>query len=77
MEGGHNDFAAQHFTPWEAAAFRLPVAQQEALGWWDTCTPWSSPPGPSLSHYCLQPPGLLGHGAGKDAGFSPGITDIH
>ena len=32
MQEGHNDPAAQHFTLWQAAAFRLPVAQQEASG---------------------------------------------
>ena len=38
MQEGHNDPAAQYFTLLQvaAAAFRLPVAQQEASGWWDT-----------------------------------------
>ena len=32
---GHNDPAAQHYAPLQVAAFRLPVVQQEASGWWD------------------------------------------
>ena len=36
VEERHNDPAAQHFTLWQVAAFRLSVAQQGASGWWDT-----------------------------------------
>ena len=36
MQEGHSDPAAQHFALWQVAAFRLPVVQQEASGWWDT-----------------------------------------
>ena len=32
---GLDEFAAQHHVLWQAASFRLPVAQQEASGWWD------------------------------------------
>ena len=33
VQEGHNDPVAQSFTLWQAAAFRLPVTQQEA-SWW-------------------------------------------
>ena len=34
------------------------------------------PPGLPATHYCLQSPGLLGHEAGKDVSFDPGITGM-
>ena len=37
---------ALHYVQWQVAAFRLPLVQQEALGWWDA-PPW-------LSKLCLQ-----------------------
>ena len=42
----HNDPAAQHYALWQVAAFRLPVAQQKASGWWDTL--------PALHGHCPQ-----------------------
>ena len=55
---------------WQVAAFRLPLAQNEALGCWD------APPGFSrfhpmdfpVPHWCLQPEGFQGHEAGEDPG---------
>ena len=35
---GHNDVVVQHYALWQAAAFRLPVVQQGASGWWDDPT---------------------------------------
>ena len=35
VQEGYNDLTGQNFTLWQAAAFRLPVVQQEASGWWD------------------------------------------
>ena len=35
MQAGHSNPAAQHFALWQVAAFRLPVVQHEASGWWD------------------------------------------
>ena len=43
---GHNDPVAQHYTLWQAATFRLPVAQQQASRWWDTL--------PMLHRLCPQ-----------------------
>ena len=31
----YDDYSAQHYTLWQVAAFRLPLAQQEASSWWD------------------------------------------
>ena len=36
----------QHYAIWQVVAFRLPLAQQDALGWWDA-PPW-------LSRLCPQ-----------------------
>ena len=36
VQEGYNDPAAQHFALWQVVAFKLPVAQQEASGWWDS-----------------------------------------
>ena len=36
VQEGHNNPADQHFALWQVAAFRLPVAQHGASGWWDT-----------------------------------------
>ena len=35
MQEEYTDLDAQHFALWQAAAFRLPVAQQKVSGWWD------------------------------------------
>ena len=40
------DKQSAHYTLWQAAAFRLPLVQQEASGWWDTL--------PALPGLCLQ-----------------------
>ena len=29
------DAEALHYAQWQVVAFRLPLAQHEALGWWD------------------------------------------
>ena len=41
MKEGHSDYQVQDFVLWQAVAFRLPVAQQEASRWWDA-PPWLS-----------------------------------
>ena len=46
MQEGNKDFAAQHYTLWKVAAFRLPVTQQKESGWWDTP--------PTLHGFCPQ-----------------------
>ena len=32
---GYDDYSTQHYALWQAAAFRLPLVQQEASSWWD------------------------------------------
>ena len=75
MEGLGNCKALQ-CAWWQAAAFRLPLSQHEALGWWD------APPGFSGHHptdftgpyCCLWPKGFVGHEAGEDPGPSLGTA---
>ena len=74
----HSDFVAQQYALRQVAAYRLPVAHQEALVWWNTQ--------PAFHGHCPQnvlppttasdPPGPLGLEAGKDAGFSPSLTGM-
>ena len=36
MQWEHNDHTTQHYGLWKVTAFRLPLSQQEAPGWWDS-----------------------------------------
>ena len=36
MHEEYDEYSAQHYALWQAAAFRLPLVQQEASCWWDT-----------------------------------------
>ena len=74
VKEGHNDFVAQHYALWEAAAFRLPVAQQEASEWWDT-HPYSIGFVHRISYLPLLPqtPGLQGLEAGKDVALAQAL----
>ena len=65
----------------------LPYGRWQSSGChWHSRKPWVGDtshlqpmgfaPGLFPSHYCLQPPGLLGLKAGKDAGFGTGITGM-
>ena len=46
LQEGHNEPATQHFTLWQVAVFRLPLAQQKASGWWEAP--------PTLHGLCCQ-----------------------
>ena len=46
MRECHTNAEALHYAQWQVVAFRLPLAQHEALGWWDA-PPW-------LSRLCLH-----------------------
>ena len=41
VQKGYGEYSTQHYALWQAAAFRLPLAQQEASGWWDALLPYA------------------------------------
>ena len=50
IQGEHDEHTTQHYALWQVTAFRLPLTQQEASGWWDAplfpqdvCPPASNP----------------------------------
>ena len=78
MQEGHNDSAASTFYPMDRQQpSRLPVAQQEASGWWDAPYPHSigfHPRTFSLPLLPADPQDFWVTRQEKDAGFGPGIT---
>ena len=73
---GYDNYSAQHYALWQVAAFRLPLAQQEASGWWD-----APPTQQGLHSQDFLPPasGPLecpDHPKRKDAGCSQGTADL-
>ena len=63
---------------WQVVAFRLPLAQYEALGSGDASPRYSRlyTYGFSIPYWCLWPKGFLGHEAGEDPGLSPGAASL-
>ena len=35
MQEEYDEYSTQHYALWQVAAFRLPLVQHEASGWWD------------------------------------------
>ena len=46
LQKEYDEYSTQHYASWQVSAFRLPLAQQEASGWWDVP--------PSLHRLCPQ-----------------------
>ena len=69
---------ALHYAQWQAVAFRLPAAQQEALGWWEA-PPWICRLHPEdfLPHTHASGTKDFQTEGGENPGLSPCAVGLH